>query len=710
MRIEELADYGVRREVLQILRERGIEELFPPQEEAVRRGLLELERNFMIAVPTASGKTLLAELVMLRSLLERGGKCMYIVPLKALAAEKLESFRAYERLGIKVSASTGDYDASDESLKRSDVVVCTSEKADSLLRHGVSWLKELRVVVADEVHLLNDSARGPTLEVTLARLKRHARILALSATVGNAGEIAKWLEAELIVSDWRPVELVAGVCVSGEVRFTDGRRLKIRRVQGDDALSLALDAAEQGAQALVFLNTRRSAESFAERCAKVLGKRLGDSEMLRELAEKAEHALQEPTRVCRRLAAAIRGGAAFHHAGLAPEQRSIVERGFREGAIRVLSATPTLAAGVNLPARRVIIRQHRRYEAGMGYVELPVMEVMQMMGRAGRPGYDAMGEAVLVAKSEAEAEELLQRYLSAEPEPVYSRLGTLPALRMHVLSTIAGGAGSMGELLEFFEQTFYGHQQGAETLQQALERVVGFLAGEGFVQQVGEELRVTKLGRRVSQLYIDPLSASELCQALRRAESTEPSELSYLHAVSRCTELGSLYLRRGEAELYLEKALEVQDMLLYPLPDYGYALEHFLSELKSAFFLLDWVEEKSEEYLLERYSLAPGDVHSRVELAEWLLYAMREMGRLLGSSRVEEIEKLRVRVRYGVKEELIPFVSLKNVGRSRARLLRSRFGSIDALRRAGVKEIASVPGIGEKLAASIKQQLSAQAA
>jgi len=707
MRLEELADHGVPEEVLSLLRERGIRELFPPQREAVERGLLRLERNFVVAVPTASGKTLLAELVMLRSLLEQGGKCMYIVPLRALAAEKVEAFRAYERLGIKVSASTGDYDVPEESLRQSDIIVCTSEKADSLLRHGASWLRELRVVVADEVHLLNDSSRGPTLEVTLARLKRYTRILALSATVGNAKEIAGWLDAELIVSDWRPVRLIAGVCVSGEVRFTDGSRLRLRSVQNDDALSLALEAAERGNQALVFLNTRRSAESFAERCGKVLRSRLESIAELEELAERAEHVLQEPTRVCRRLAKALRGGAAFHHAGLAPEQRALVEQGFREGLIRVLSTTPTLAAGVNLPARRVIIRQHRRYEAGLGYVELPVMEIMQMMGRAGRPGYDDVGEAVLIASSGSEAEELEQRYLNAEPEAVYSRLGTMPALRMHVLSAIAGEAGSMEELLEFFEQTFYGYQQGTETLTHSLERVVGFLEKEGFVQRAGDELRVTGLGRRVSQLYIDPLSASELCQGLRQAEDRETCELSYLHAVSRCTELGSLYLRKGEAEQYLEKALEMQHLLLYPLPGYGYALEHFLAELKTACFLLDWVEEKGEEYLLETYSLAPGDVHTKVELAEWLLYAMREIGRLLGSSRVEEIDRLRLRVRYGVREELLPFVSLRNVGRSRARLLYRRFGSLEALRRARVSEIAALPGIGEKLARSIKEQLSA---
>ena len=714
MRTEQLLEHGLPRQVVELLSERGIEELFPPQEEAIRRGLLSLRKNFVIAVPTASGKTLIAELLMLRSLLERGGKCLYIVPLKALASEKLEEFRAYEKLGVKVGVATGDYDASDEWLASYDIIVTTSEKADSLIRHRSSWLEEVNLVVADEVHLIHDPSRGPTLEVTLARLRRLSEnliILALSATISNADEIARWLNAELVESDWRPVELREGVCHAGEILFTDSSKRSVDASYANEALNLALDTVKEGGQSLVFVNTRRGAERFAQEAAPKVKRLLSDTEKeeLRELAERILGVLAEPTRICRRLSRAVAGGAAFHHAGLAPEQRTLIEHAFRENLIKVLSATPTLAAGVNLPARRVVIRDYRRYDSSLGYVEISVMEIKQMAGRAGRPRYDSYGEAILLARSEEERSFLLERYLLAEPERVYSKLAALPALRMHVLAGIAtGDAHSFKELVDFFSKTFFGYQQEVYALESSLLSVAEFLEGEGFIMGEDDKLEPTPFGRRVSELYIDPLSAVTLRRALERAEAVETEPLSYLHAVARCSELATLYLRKGEYEEYLARLEEVEKKLLFPVPSIyeGYAFEHFLSELKTALFLQDWIEERSEEYLLERYNLAPGDVHSRVEIAEWLLYAMEEIGRLFSFPKLEELRRLRTRVKHGIREELLELVSLRGIGRARARRLYARgFKTLEHLRKAGLKELASVPGIGERLAASIKAQL-----
>ncbi|NOZ58547.1 MAG: ATP-dependent DNA helicase, partial [Euryarchaeota archaeon] len=697
---------------------RGVEELFPPQAEAVRRGLLDLERNFVVAVPTAGGKTLIAELLMLRSLLERGGKCMYIVPLKALASEKLEEFRRYESLGLRVGIATGDYDASDEWLAPYDIIVTTSEKADSLIRHRSPWLEEVNLLVVDEVHLIHDPSRGPTLEVTLARLRRlcgRLLILALSATISNADEIARWLNAELVSSDWRPVELREGVCYAGEILFTDSSRRRVESSYANEALNLALDTVKEGGQSLVFVNTRRGAERFATEAAPKLRRLLStaERERLSELAERVLHVLAEPTRICRRLSKAITGGAAFHHAGLAPEQRSLVERAFRENLLKVLSATPTLAAGVNLPARRVVIRDYRRYDSSLGYMEIPVMEVKQMAGRAGRPRYDSYGEAILIARSEEERDFLLERYLLAEPERVYSKLAALPALRTHVLASVAtGDAGSFEELQQFFSNTFYGYQQEAYTLESSLLSVLDFLEREGFLEVEGERLAATPFGKRVSELYIDPLSAVTLRRALERADAVETTPLSYLHAISRCSELSTLYLRKGEYEEYLPRLLELESQLLFPVPSpYAepHAFEHCLAELKTALFLQDWIEERSEEYLLERYNLAPGDIHSRVEIAEWLLYAMEEIGRLFSFGKREELARLRLRVKHGIREELLELVSLRGIGRARARRLFSRgFRTLEALRRASLGELAAVPGIGERLASSIKAQLGGE--
>jgi helicase len=297
---------------------------------------------------------------------------------------------------------------------------------------------------------------------------------------------------------------------------------------------------------------------------------------------------------------------------------------------------------------------------------------------------------------------------------VYSKLAALPALRMHVLASIAtGDAGSFEELQEFFSNTFYGYQQEVYALESSLLSVLEFLEREGFVEVEGEKLLATPFGKRVSELYIDPLSAVTLRRAIERAGAMETTPLSFLHAVARCSELPALYLRKGEYEEYLPRLVELEAQLLFPVPSpYAepYAFEHCLAELKTALFLQDWIEERSEEYLLERYNLAPGDVHSRVEVAEWLLYAMEEIGRLLSFGKRNELAKLRLRVKHGIREELLELVSLRGIGRARARRLFARgFRNLEALRKASPRELAAVPGIGERLASRIKAQLGGEA-
>ncbi|RLG58093.1 MAG: hypothetical protein DRN88_01715 [Candidatus Hydrothermarchaeota archaeon] len=720
MHIAELYDYGIPKQVIEILEEQGYRELYPPQELAIKQGLLELKNSFVISVPTASGKTLIAELFMLRSLLERGGKCLYIVPLKALASEKAEDFRKYEKLGIKVAISTGDYDSSDSWLADYDIIVTTSEKADSLLRHSSPWLREVKVVVADEIHLINDAKRGPTLEITLAKL-RHINpemlILGLSATINNAEDIASWLSAKLIKSNWRPVILKEGVYYNGEI-FFNGKSKKVENLCKEEVVNLALEVVNQGGQALVFLSTRASAESFALRARKYCKKFLSEEEKkeLKELSQRILKVLAEPTRICKRLSKCVEEGTAFHHAGLASEQRKMIEHAFRENKIKILSATPTLAAGVNLPARRVIIRDYSRYESELGRVKIPVLEYKQMAGRAGRPKYDSYGEALLVAKSYMEKEFLMDNYILAEPEAITSKLAIESMLRTHVLSVIATGyAHSFEELLEFFSKTFLFNRFNPSTEDysdyndyyiELLEKTVEFLIAREFC--VANPLSPTKFGRRVSELYIDPITALAFKEGLERAKRIKTNEFSYLHLLTKATELKSLYLRKKDYDLCETKAYENEAYLLFDIPDEyfsPYKYEGFLSEIKTALFFIDWINERSEEYILEKYNLAPGDIRSKIEIADWLLYAMQEIGKLFNYPKLEEIAKLRLRVKHGVKEELLELISLRGVGRVRARKLYARgYKTLKDIRKASIEELASIELIGEKIAKRMKEQ------
>ncbi|MBI4449376.1 DEAD/DEAH box helicase [Candidatus Woesearchaeota archaeon] len=205
----------------EILSRVGIDELRPAQEKAINAGLLK-ERNVLICTPTASGKTLIAELAMLKAILDGRGKGVYVVPLKALASEKAKEFKRRYADVAKIALSVGDSDSQDVHLGDANLIVCTSEKLDSLIRHRASWLKDIATLVIDEVHLLNDRGRGPTLEVVITLLRKihpQLHIVALSATIGNPLELANWLGAELVLDEWRPVPLRKGVYVEGRLEF-----------------------------------------------------------------------------------------------------------------------------------------------------------------------------------------------------------------------------------------------------------------------------------------------------------------------------------------------------------------------------------------------------------------------------------------------------------------------------------------------------------
>ena len=198
-----------------------IKELRPAQAKAVEKGLLD-RKNLLVCTPTASGKTLIAELAALKSIIGGNGKAIYIVPLKALASEKYKDFKKRYDNVAKIALSIGDKDSSDSYLVDYDLIITTSEKLDSLIRHHAPWLSLVSTIIIDEIHLLNDPGRGPTLEILitiLRQLLKKVQIIGLSATIGNPEELAEWLKAELVIDDWRPVKLHKGVYLDGEIEF-----------------------------------------------------------------------------------------------------------------------------------------------------------------------------------------------------------------------------------------------------------------------------------------------------------------------------------------------------------------------------------------------------------------------------------------------------------------------------------------------------------
>lgn len=694
MRVDELS---LPEGVAEILAREGIEDLYPPQQRAVPAALE--GKNLVVAVPTASGKSLIAYLAALKHALERGGKVLYIVPLKALATEKLEDLERFGELGMRVALSVGDYDTPDPRLEDFDVIVATSEKADSLLRHRSGWLSRISLVVADEIHLIHDPGRGPTLEVTLAKFRKfnpRLQVIALSATIKNASALAEWLDAELVDDDWRPVKLKEGIYLEGRIHFTDNTSREIERVQ-DPVWSLIRDVVQEGGQCLVFVNTRRSTESLATKYAKRMGELVGRD------ADTGE--MDEETAMARKLKSCVSMGMAFHNAGLTSEQRRGVERAFKKGDIKCIVATPTLAAGINLPARRVVVRDVHRFEGGYGYASIPVLEIKQMCGRAGRPRYDPWGEAVLLAKNEEEMRFLMDSYLLNETEEIYSKLGSEPVMRSHVLATIATGtANSRESLLQFLGTTFFAHQTEIYHLEDSMDRVLEFLLREDMIR--GEEqITTTFFGKRISDLYIDPLSAVLMRDALRVMKG-EKQTMGVLHAICSAPDMLSMYLRRGEYEKMEEVLMAREEEMLLEPPEDLTDYEFFLSDLKTAIVLEDWIEEKDEDSILKHYNIGPGDLRNKVETADWLLYSMREMANIFNKDAYPMVTEIISRVRYGVRRELLPLTALKGVGRSRARSLFDRgLRNAAELRGVDLRKLSGVPGIGQALAIKIKEQV-----
>ncbi|MEM2393581.1 MAG: DEAD/DEAH box helicase [Candidatus Bathyarchaeia archaeon] len=715
-----IAELPVPEPVKEVLIKAGIVELYPPQEEAIKAGALE-GRNLVLASPTASGKTLVAELCALKHVLEKDGKVIYLTPLKALASEKYEEFKKYSAITkpdgkrVSVGISTGDYDSSDPWLERYDIIVATNEKVDSLLRHKAKWMDDVTLVVADEVHLLNEAERGPTLEVVLARLMQtnpDLQILALSATINNVEEIAGWIKADHITTEWRPITLKEGVLLHNEIQFKDGDAKKIEKETGNPALNLALNTVKTGGQALIFTSTRKNAVTAAKKAAPKIAEVLSKP-LKRALEREAERILAagEKTRISEFLAELVKCGVAFHHAGLGGAHRKLIEDAFRAGKIKVLTATPTLAFGVNLPARTVIIQDYRRYEPGYGYYPISVLEYKQMCGRAGRPKYDKIGEAVLVARTADEADYLMESYVLAKPERIWSRLAVERILRVHVLATVAADyAHTEPGIYEFFSKTFYAYQYDISAIKTVIAKILKYLYDEEMIDVMGEKIYATRFGKRISELYIDPVSAVVIRDALRHKPAVL-TDLSLLHMITHTPDMRPI-MRPSTRELdeIAVFAEEHREEFLTPVPNEWedrINYEEFLGEVKTAMVLKAWIEEASEDEIIERFRVQPGDLYRLVENAKWLLYATNELATLFGNKEVQPLTlELMERVEKGVKKELLPIVRLEGVGRVRGRILyNAGYKTIEDLKHAHLEDLMNLPLIGPKLAKKIKEQV-----
>ena len=771
----------------------GIERLHPPQIESMEP--IFSGNNALIAIPTASGKSLIAYIAILRRLLleDVGSRAVYIVPLKALATEKFEELSQLGKaLNLTIGLGIGDSTSEAKKINDCDILVCTSEKLDSIIRNRSEVMSNVSIIVADEFHLLNDVSRGPTLEINLTKLrylKPNAQIIALSATVGNCQDLADWLNADLIMSDWRPVALEYSTfhdlhleprLVQSSALSSEPSELKPPRdLTGPKSHPtwVALnDSIEEDGQLLIFVGTRKSAESEALKLAKRVVKKLTKTNPqrlhdLNALALSIEDGRQSA--MADKLVECLKGGTAFHHAGLTHKQRKAIEKAFKDGTIFCLTATPTLAAGVNLPARRVLVRDIKRWDDGMSR-PLPVMEIRQMLGRAGRPKYDDYGEAWILCKGTdgwEVADLVSDKYFFGDVEPIISKLAGEPALRTHILSIIStGGINHRGEIGDFLESTFLGHSTPKHILTEKIDQTLDWLIDERFIRKLGiddeyiakraddqinedddwddnipiwastaqniagveilennkAELQSRKsaytkptfgfsiatnlantgawepklnsnspgmkyesttMGERITQLYLDPLSASLIRTGLRRAvrrivkEIGPVTNFGLLHLATSTPDFTSLWAKNSEMDTNSNLWIKTNAVEEELLCDSSYD-EMLLSNVKSAWMIEMWTDEDNIRSIEKELDVNPGDIHYRVDLMEWLIYASKEI--ILADdvfseehmNHIAEIVKLldilRLRVRHGCKQDLLSLVNIPNVGRMRARELSTK--------------------------------------
>jgi helicase len=652
-----------------VLRANNFTSFNPMQEECVKKGF---DKSLVVSAPTASGKTIVAELFMLETVLNENKKVIYTCPLRALASEHYNDFkRKYSKQDskekIKFALATGDLDSNSSHLKSFDVILTTYEKLASLLRHKSEWLSSVGCIIVDEIHEL-DSDRGVVLEIALTQLRMQnpkIKVLGLSATIPNAKELSEWLKSELVESSFRPTKLKEGVHFDDVVNYNDST------IDEGEIENIIEQNLKNNKQVLVFLSSRKKAEGFAKKIALLTKKFIlpKDQISLNNSCEKVLAALESPTEQCSSLSECIKFASAFHHAGLVGNQREEVENNFKEGKIKVLCSTTTLSAGVNTPADLVIIPSLYRFEK-FGMELISVREYKQCAGRSGRPKFSSEGKSIVLASSQNQKELYIEKFVNGKVEQILSKLGIIPILRTHILALIACDYISDLKSSElFFANTLYSYQlQDMGELLHNIVDIVEELKEYKFVEQKGEQFFATTLGKRVSDLFLDPFSAHELVEALKVKKTFTP--FSYFYAWVNCTEFSpALNPPKQMIPLIMEEMSNKLDEIPF-LQEKVLFDRNSNEKFFSAMMLSEWIKEKKESELFNEFALAPGTLFGKTQIIEWLAYSTIELSKVLHEERhLILAEKLSRRVKYGVKEELLLLVELKGVGRVRARKL-----------------------------------------
>jgi helicase len=725
MRVETLEAYNVPADILEIWRSQVGGELLPVQERAVKEFGLFSEANLIVFSPTSSGKTFVGEMAAVKAA-RSNTKVIYLVPQKALAAEKYEELhRRYAPAGIKVVVSSRDRREHDDEIERFDfhIAVVVFEKLQALLIGKPQLMDAVGLVVVDELQMITDKDRGPTLELLLTKLRIAAskpRIIGLSAVLGRAQSLADWLGARLLVDTRRPVDLRKGVLCRGQFRYrehnsgaTGVEEFADFRSEKREELLLATveELVRRGEQVLAFVPDRATTVLFA----RILAQRLTPAAAAAAVEELGQ---LEETHAREALLGVVASGIAFHNSDLSPEEREIVERHFRTGAIRALFSTSTLAVGMNLPVKNVVL-DHQRWEYLRRYARWSLQDISRseyenMSGRAGRLSLiEDFGRSILVTYSPFEADVWLEHFAGGEFEEIRPTLADAP-LENHVLDLMASGlASSRVELEEMLLASFTGWAHWAQKISraefaQALEKAVACALDGGLLRALpGDRLEVTAVGRVCATKGVGVATGAALARWAKEAIGASVHDLEILLTVGLTPAGSAVYIalagdERWRADYRGELLSRVGTAGVSARPPFAALVQDLQSleydttkAIKKTLLLADWIDEVRTQDLESHYHIWAGAVRRTGEELGWLVDALAGVARASGwtDARSRTLDLLAERLTYGVRPDALPLARLRARGVGRAllrRLVDGGFADPDALRAAGRDAVAGV--------------------
>nr|XP_033330017.1 DNA polymerase theta isoform X2 [Megalopta genalis] len=705
-----LASWGLPPNILQKYEARGIKEMFTWQLECLsNHKVIEEKRNLVYSAPTSAGKTLVAEILMIKTVLERRKKVIFILPFISVVREKMYYFQdLLSDSGIRVDGFMGGL-VPRGGFATTQIAIATIEKANSLINRLMeeNELINLGAVVIDELHLVGDPNRGYLLELLLTKLKYmtlrdeniNIQLIGMSATLPNLTLLAEWLNAELYKTDFRPIPLNEQCKINKNIY--DNKLCLIRTLMPmpeltmdiDDIFHLCIETISDGHSVLIFCTTKNWCEKLAEQIAAAfyklgrentsLGTTLRQQLDATLISETLEQLKRSPTGLDNVLKRTVSFGIAFHHAGLTMDERDIIEGSFRSGSLRVLVATSTLSSGVNLPARRVIIRSPM-----FGGRLLDSLTYKQMIGRAGRMGKDTAGESILMCKpNEQKAAELL---LSANLKPIMSCLKDSTPLIRALLEAIASEVVHTPLDLELYTKCTLIHLCNEDITENPSNEAIQFLVDNEFLllQKTEEEHRwvATAFGKACLAASIPPRDGLFLLEELQKARrcfalDTELHVIYLVTPLSSGNQIGSidwmiyleLWKMLSESERRVGQLVGVEERFLASavrgIVRPGKSL-NIHKRFYTALALHDLVREVPLNAVCKKYGCCRGVLQSLQQSAATFAGMVTQFCKQLSWDCMELlVSQFQARLQFGVCRELLDLLRLSMLNGLRARSL-----------------------------------------